>query len=83
VDPLVFFAFCVIDYSNYVVGLYVIQRNGANMMTIAGAVSLPIAQVVFTLPIMGYFTETFRVTGRARALGEFTYAACNAAGAAV
>jgi len=62
VNTLVFFAFCVIDYSNYVVGLYVIQRNGANLMAIAGAVSLPIAQIVFTLPIMGYFTETFQVT---------------------
>ena len=32
--PLLFFVYCAVDYSCYAMGLYVIQRGGANLMVL-------------------------------------------------
>ena len=53
---------CQKDYACCIVGLYVIRRNGANLMVIAGAVSLPLSQIIFTMPFMGQYQELFRAT---------------------
>ena len=62
-NPTVFFMYCAVDYSCYAWGLLVIRRGGANLMTLASAVALPLAQALFAQRwVMGRFTEAFRVT---------------------
>eukprot|EP01051_Picozoa_sp_SAG22_P014532 SAG22_NODE_1776_length_3607_cov_2.601482_1_plen_263_part_10 len=63
--PLLFFSYCTIDYCCYAMGLYVIQRGGANLMILASAISLPLTQLVLCMPFMGSFTQTFVFTDAA------------------
>lgn len=51
VNPLLFFSYCIVDYTCYAWGLYVIQRGGATLMVLASAISTPLTQVAYALPI--------------------------------
>ena len=44
--PVLFFSYCTVDFCTYAMGLYVIQRGGANLMILASAISLPLTQLV-------------------------------------
>merc|ERR1711988_1967304 len=46
-NPVLFFSYCAVDYTCYAWGLYVIQRGGANLNALAGAMALPLQQLVF------------------------------------
>ena len=50
-NPFLFFTYCVVDYCCYGLGLYVIQRGGANLVVLATAISLPITNLAFSLPL--------------------------------
>ncbi len=47
--PLLFFVYCAVDYSCYAMGLYVIQRGGANLMVLTTAISVPLQQMAFAM----------------------------------
>eukprot|EP00051_Salpingoeca_urceolata_P002230 m.48275 g.48275 ORF g.48275 m.48275 type:complete len:424 (-) comp11986_c0_seq2:10-1281(-) len=62
-NPFYFFLYCAVDYCCYAMGLYVIQRGGANLMVLASAIALPLSQLVFCIrPMMGQFYEKFYPT---------------------
>jgi len=46
-NALLFWIYCVVDFSCYFTGLFVIKRYGANTMVIASSVALPLQQMVF------------------------------------
>ena len=58
-NPLLFFVYCAVDMTCYCLGLFVIQRGGANVMVIASAVALPLQQIVLVLPLLGKYGETY------------------------
>ena len=47
--PLLFFVYCTVDYTTYAMGLYVIQRGGANLMVLTSAIAVPLQQMAFAL----------------------------------
>lgn len=56
--PLLFFSYCAVDYCTYAMGLYVIQRGGANLMILASAISLPLTQLTLCVGfLMGPFAQ--------------------------
>ena len=60
-NPLLFFTYCAIDMTCYCMGLFVIQRGGANLMVVASAVALPLQQIVLVLPLLGKYRESYSV----------------------
>ena len=50
------FTYCLVDYTCYAFGLYIIQKGGANLMILASAVSVPLSQIIFSIhPLLGSF----------------------------
>ena len=50
-NPFLFFTYCAVDYCCYGMGLYVIKKGGANLVVLATAISLPLTNIAFSLPL--------------------------------
>ena len=58
VEPALMFSYIAVDFSQYTLGLYVIQNGGANLMQLASAVALPLASFVWVIkPLVGRFYD--------------------------
>ena len=54
-----FFIYCIVDFSVYFIGLYVIRLYGSSTMAVASALVIPIQQAVYCTFLVGQYEERF------------------------
>ena len=59
-NTILFISYCFVDFWCYFLGLYIISNFGAPSMAVASAVTIPVQQVIFCMPLLiGGFAESF------------------------